>query len=53
MELDFSVKMGDGIITEVKLELLCDDAHVDTVVELIRENVRAPTCGYAHTATGR
>lgn len=40
MEQDFSVEMGGRVITEVKLELVCDDDRVDTAVELIRENAR-------------
>lgn len=39
-EQDFSIEMGGGIVTEAKLELVCDDERADAAVELIRENGR-------------
>lgn len=39
-EQDYSVEIGEGVITEVKLELVCDDAKVDEAVAAIRENAR-------------
>lgn len=34
----FSMELGEGIISEVKLELICKDELVQTAVKLIRDN---------------
>jgi nitrogen regulatory protein P-II 1 len=39
-EKDFSVELGEGIITEAKLELICEEEYVDEAVALIKENGR-------------
>lgn len=39
-EQDYSVEIGEGVITEVKLEVVCDDARVNEVVQTIRDNAR-------------
>ena len=39
-ELDYSVELGAPAITEVKLELICEDDCVNQAVSLIREIAR-------------
>lgn len=39
-EQDYSVEIGEGVITEVKLELVCEDAQVDAATAVIRTNAR-------------
>ncbi len=39
-EQNYSIELGVDIISEVKLELICQDAMVDEAVNLIRENAR-------------
>ncbi len=39
-ERDYSLELGEAIITEVKLELVCADERADTAVQLIRDNAR-------------
>lgn len=39
-EQNYSIELGEDVITEVKLELICEDERVDEAVELIRENAR-------------
>jgi len=35
-ERHYSVELGGEVVNEYKLELLCEDAHVDEVVKIIR-----------------
>ena len=37
-EQNYSIEVGEKVITEVKLELVCDDERVDEAVNLIREH---------------
>jgi len=39
-EKDYSIEFGENIITEVKLELICQDDRVDEVVALIRKSAQ-------------
>ncbi|VAW53314.1 hypothetical protein MNBD_GAMMA07-2362 [hydrothermal vent metagenome] len=39
-EKDYSIELGEGVITEVKLELICDDDRVDEAITLIRESAQ-------------
>ena len=39
-EKDYSIELGEGVITEVKLELICEDERLDEAVSLIRESAR-------------
>ncbi len=39
-EQNYSIELGEGVITEVKLELICEDERVDEAILLIRENAR-------------
>ena len=39
-ERNYSIELGEGVITEVKLELICEDEHVDRAIALIRDNAR-------------
>jgi len=39
-EKDYSIELGEGVITEVKLELICDDERVDEAITLIRESAQ-------------
>ena len=39
-EQNYSVEVGEKVITEAKLELACEDDRVDEAVRLIRENGR-------------
>lgn len=39
-EQEYSVEMGETVITEVKLELVCELDRVEEVVGIIRENGR-------------
>jgi nitrogen regulatory protein P-II 1 len=39
-EQEYSTEIGARVITEVKLELVCEDALVDKAVAIIRENGR-------------
>lgn len=36
-EQDYSVELGTAIITEMKLELVCEEQRVDDAIQLIRE----------------
>lgn len=44
-ERDYSLELGEAIITEVKLELVCADENAAAAVQLIRDNART---GQAH-----
>jgi len=39
-EQNYSVELGSAIITEMKLELVCDDARVDEATQLIQQYAR-------------
>ncbi len=39
-EREYSLELGAEMITEVKLELVCEDADLDRALALIRENAR-------------
>lgn len=39
-EQNYSVEVGEKVITEAKLELVCEDGRVDEAVRLIRDNAR-------------
>jgi len=39
-EQKYSVELGESVITEVKLEVICEDEHVVKAVALIREIAR-------------
>jgi len=39
-EQDYSVELGSAVITEIKLELVCDDAQVDEATQLIQQHAR-------------
>ena len=39
-EQNFSIELGENIITEVKLELICEDEHANEAVTVIRENAQ-------------
>lgn len=49
-ERQYSVELGDEVVNEYKLELLCDAAHVDEVVGLIRQHGRTgqATAGWVY-----
>jgi len=49
-EREFSVELGEEIITEVKLELVCEEERVAEAVDLIRENSRTgqPSAGWIY-----
>ncbi|HML92992.1 P-II family nitrogen regulator [Methyloceanibacter sp.] len=38
LEQEYSIEIGEMVITEVKLELVCDSDQVDQAVVLIRNN---------------
>jgi len=35
-ERQYSMELGDEMVNEYKLEVLCDEAHVDELVQIIR-----------------
>ena len=39
-EIDYSIELGIETITQIKLELICDDHCIEEAVELIRKNAR-------------
>ena len=39
-EQNYSVELGSAVITEMKLELVCDDARADEATQLIQKNAR-------------
>ena len=39
-EKNYSIELGEGMITEVKLELICEDERVEKAIALIRENAK-------------
>lgn len=50
-EQNFSIKLGEGIITEIKLELICEDGQADEAISLIREHARTgqPLAGWIYS----
>ncbi len=55
-EQDYSVKLGSAVISEVKLELVCEAERVDDVVQLIQQHARTgqPDAGWIYvTDIGR
>jgi len=50
-EKNFSIELGEGVITEVKLELICEDECVDEAIALIRDNAQTgqPLAGWIYT----
>ncbi len=51
-EQNYSVEVGEKVITEAKLELVCEDGRVDEAVRLIRENGRTgqPLAGWVYVS---
>jgi len=39
-EQNYSVELGSAVITEMKMELVCDDDRVDEAVQLIQQYAR-------------
>jgi len=39
-EQDYSLVLGESVINEMKLELICEDARVNQAVQLIQEQAR-------------
>ena len=39
-EQNYSIELGDSVITEVKLTLICEDEFVNEAIALIRQNAR-------------
>ena len=39
-EREYSIEIGEAAITEVKIELVCEDARANEAIRLIRENGR-------------
>lgn len=44
-EQEFSIEVAERVITEVKLELVCDDTNAARAINVIRENART---GHKH-----
>lgn len=40
VEQRYSVELGEAVIAEVRLELICEDSQVDPLVELIERTAR-------------
>ncbi len=49
-EQNYSVELGSAVITEMKLELVCEAARVDDVVQLIQQHARTgqPDAGWIY-----
>ncbi len=39
-EIDYSIELGTETITEVKMELICEDDCIEEAVKIIREKAR-------------
>lgn len=39
-EMEYSVELGERVITEVKLEVVCDDARLDEAVLVLQRSAR-------------
>ena len=50
-EKNYSIELGEGIVTEVKLELICEDNRADEAISLICENAQTgqPMAGWIYT----
>jgi len=51
-ELEFSMEFGRKVVTEVKLELVCEAAETSTAVDLIRTHAKTDqeTSGYIYVS---
>ncbi|MEW5756459.1 MAG: P-II family nitrogen regulator [Pseudomonadota bacterium] len=51
-EREYSIELGEETITEVKLELVCEDGRVAEAVRLIKENARTgqPQAGWIYVS---
>jgi nitrogen regulatory protein P-II 1 len=38
---DYSVELGESVVTEVKVEVVCEDADVDRVIAILRAEGRS------------
>jgi len=49
-EQTYSIELGENIITEIKLELICEDERATEAITLIRENARTgqPLAGWIY-----
>lgn len=49
-ERQYSMDIGDEVVNEYKLELLCEEAHVDELVAIIRSVARTgqPSAGWVY-----
>ena len=52
-EQEYSIEIGNKVVTEVKLELVCDDRQVNHAVNTIRENGRTgrPHAGWIYVSS--
>jgi len=50
-ERNYSIELGEGIITAVKLELICEDERADEAISLISEHAQTgqPLAGWIYT----
>ncbi len=39
-EQEYSIEIGEKVITEVKVELVCEESQLDEAVSIIRDNAR-------------
>jgi nitrogen regulatory protein P-II 1 len=51
-EQGYSIEIGEKVITEVKLELVCEAAQLDQAIEIIRKNGRTgqPIAGWVYVS---
>lgn len=51
-EQDYSIEIGEKVITEVKLEVVCTVAQVDEAIALIRQHGRTgqPNAGWVYVS---
>lgn len=49
-EQNYSVELGEAVISEIRLELVCDDARVDEATRLIQARARTgqPEAGWIY-----
>ena len=47
-EQNYSVELGEAVITEIRLELVCDDTRADEAARLIQQQARTgqPNAGW-------
>jgi nitrogen regulatory protein P-II 1 len=52
-ERHYSMELGGEVVNEYKLELLCEDAHVDEMVNIIRRTGRTgqPCAGWVYVTS--